>query len=124
MPETDGAREAIVQLLEYSRTTSMVVTIQLIAAILMIGVEACLLWGILKAVYVLDHKVLPSVDSLVAKMRYLTVKVEVILEAMGHKTASKIMEGVAEGDDADVAIRKALEDARDNADLGPLEATQ
>lgn len=113
MSEIDATREAIQTLVEYSKMTSRVVTIQLIAAILMIGVEACLLWAILKlARYIVD---------LIKKMQYLTIKVEVILEKMGWQTTAKFMDNVAEGDDVDMATRKALLDAQREAGMAPEE---
>ncbi len=116
MPETDATREAIELLVEYSRTTSWVVTIQLIAAILMIFVEACLLWAILK----LSH----YIYDLIQKMRYLTVKVEVMLDRMGWNKTSKFMKNVADGDDVEAARLKALADAEQAADLEPWEKTE
>lgn len=116
MPEADGTREAIELLVEYSRTTSWVVTIQLIAAILMIFVEACLLWAIVKlSRYIAD---------LIRKMHYLTGKVEVMLDRMGWTTTGEFMENVAEGDDVDTARRKALADAEVAAGLEPWEKVE
>ena len=107
----DSTTEAIKLLTEYSRTTQWVVTIQLVAAVLMIGVEACLLWAIVK----LSHYIV----DLIKKMQYLTLKVEVILEEMGWQTTKKFMGNVADGDDVDAATRKALKAAQAEAGMAP-----
>ena len=113
----DQATEVMQQLLEFTRTTQWIVTIQLFAAVLMIVVEACLLYAIIKTARLLDNKVMVGVDDLIAKMQYLTLKVEVILEEMGWQTTKKFLEETSEGVDVDEATARALHDARIREEL-------
>lgn len=123
MPESESSREILKLLLEHSRTTQWVVTIQLIAAVLMIGVEACLLWGILKAARILDRKVVPSVDGLIAKIMYLTLKLEFMLKKMGWESPTELMQGVPGADEVDAELRAILQQSQAAAGMGlPAEA--
>lgn len=106
----DQTTEAVRQLLEHSEVTMWVVTIQLIAAVLMILVEACLLWGILKATRVLDRKVSPAVEDLIKKIQYLTLKVEFMMKITGFESATDAMED-GEDNPAVAKLREAQREA-------------
>jgi hypothetical protein len=113
MDTNEATKQSLELLVRMTKDMSMVVTVQLIAAILMIAVEACLLWAIIKLARYMG--------SLIDKIRYLTVKVEVMLENMGWETTEAFVRKTADGSDVDTAKRDALKEAEERAALEPLE---